>query len=197
MIIAKIRTEVEGKRKSRASGALSREMVLERVNMFFIMIYLQKKVYIFFTPYAFCGCILPSFAGSSAGILILPSEVLSKSFPRVLTATSHPKKIKMIITPTNGALIATVPKKMISDWCIKEAPDLPSLEPTPSIADFPFRLHSLLRGKKAISLVTSKKVNFEALEKQFCIDPRKAVRTSGVVPKAAAIFMAIVVDLPR
>ena len=49
------------------------------------------------------------------------------------------------------------------NWIIKELPDFPSLEPIPSIADFPLILFTGDRGMKAISLVSSKTVYLEAL----------------------------------
>ena len=65
-------------------------------------------------------------------------------------------------------------------------PDFPRREPTPSIAALPFSLHSLLKGMKAISFVASKRVYLEALARQFCSDPKKTQRASGVVPKRVA-----------
>ena len=62
-----------------------------------------------------------------------------------------------------------------------DAPDFPSLDPTPSIAAFPFSLHSFERGTNASSFVASKNVYLEALAKQFCIDPKKTPNASGVV----------------
>src|SRR3990167_6921490 len=60
-----------------------------------------------------------------------------------------------------------------------DPPDLPNLEPTPSMAAFSFELHSLERGTKASSFVASNKVYLEALTKQFCKEPKKTQRARG------------------
>ena len=59
-------------------------------------------------------------------------------------------------------------------------------EPTPSIAAFPFNLHSLLSGIKASSFVASKRVYLEARARQFCSDPKKTQRARGVMPNQLA-----------
>ena len=105
--------------------------------------------------------------------------------PRDRTAASHAKIATKMIPPTKGVLNATEPKTIRSNWWKNDPPDLPILDPTPSIAAFPFSLHSELKGIKDISFVTSKKVNFVARDKQFCIDPKKAHITSGVTLKNA------------
>ena len=66
---------------------------------------------------------------------------------------------------------------------MREPPDLPKREPMPSIAAFPFNLHSLLRGTKASSFVVSNKVYLEALERQFCIEPKKTTMARGEIPQ--------------
>src|SRR5579862_2889683 len=66
-----------------------------------------------------------------------------------------------------------------------EPPDLPRREPTPSIAAFPFSLHSLLKGMKAISLVASNSVYLEARARQFCKEPKKTHNINGDVPRKA------------
>ena len=53
------------------------------------------------------------------------------------------------------------------------------------MAVFPLSLSSMLKGIKAISLVESKRVNLDALEIQFCIEPKKTTRVKGDVPKTA------------
>lgn len=78
-----------------------------------------------------------------------------------------------------------------------DAPDFPSLEPIPSMAAFPFSLDSLLSGIKAISLVTSKKVNFDALEKIFWKEPKAEAMTNGEVPSAPAKATAEALALPK
>src|SRR5271170_2369129 len=72
-------------------------------------------------------------------------------------------------------------------WCMIEPPDFPRREPTPSIAAFPFCLHSLLSGIKASSFVASNRIYLEALAKQFCIDPKKTQRASDDVPSKVAM----------
>lgn len=90
------------------------------------------------------------------------------------------------IAATMGVLSATVPKNMSKLWWMREPPDFPSREPTPSIAAFHFSLHSLLSGMKESSFVASKRVYFEALARQFCREPKKTHRASGVEPIAIA-----------
>src|SRR5581483_1461126 len=68
-----------------------------------------------------------------------------------------------------------------------DPPDFPIREPTPSIAAFPLSLHSLLSGMKASSFVASNRVYFEARARQFCKEPKKTQRASGVVPNQVAM----------
>ena len=68
---------------------------------------------------------------------------------------------------------------------MREPPDFPSREPTPSIAAFPFNLLSLERGMKESSLVASKNVYLDTLAKQFCMEPKKTPKARGVVPRRA------------
>ena len=103
--------------------------------------------------------------------------------PSELTAHIQAPKTRAKMIATKGVLIAIVPKNIRRDWWKTEPPDLPSLEPTPSIAAFPFNLLSALRGMKAISFVISKKVNLLALDKIFCIAPKNTHRARGVHPK--------------
>ena len=79
------------------------------------------------------------------------------------------------------------PQKHISPCKNSEPPDLPSLEPTPSMAAFPLIFSSSERGIKDISLVASKRVNFDALLRQFCIAPKKTIRTGTELPRTDAI----------
>src|SRR3989337_1201229 len=88
-----------------------------------------------------------------------------------------------MIKPTKGALKATVPETIRSPWWIKDPPDFPTREPTPSMAALPVILHSLLSGIKASSFVVSKRVYFEARATQFCSDPKNTQRASGVLPR--------------
>jgi len=93
------------------------------------------------------------------------------------------RKIRAI----KGIELESDPKEKIRPVRKNDPPDFPSLEPTPSIADFPRCLHSSDKGTNASSFVASKSVYFEALLKQFCIEPKKTLSIKGELPKMAAI----------
>ena len=109
-------------------------------------------------------------------------------FPRDLTAIIQAAITAKSRAPTMGVLKAMVPKVMSRPWWIRDPPDFPSLDPTPSMAALPFSLLSLESGIKASSFVASKNVYFDTRAKQFCIEPKKTPKAKGVVPKRAVKF---------
>src|SRR5579883_1820887 len=75
---------------------------------------------------------------------------------------------------------------------MREPPDLPRRDPTPSIAAFPFCFDSRLSGIKAISFVASNSVYLEARAKVFWSAPKKTAIMIGVLPaKRAGQFIGV------
>lgn len=90
--------------------------------------------------------------------------------------------IAIIRMPTiYGALADNVPKTIRNPWDNRAPPDFPKRDPMPSMADLPWRRSSEVRDTKAISLVASKRVYFDARIKTFCNDPIKTTNTKGAV----------------